>query len=156
MHKIAILFLVSCLLTLNATARETGIGIILGEPTGLTGKHWLDKNTAIAGAAAWSLSKNESLHLHADYLRHNFQLIKGKNIKGQLPVHYGLGVSSKLKEDKNNDTDIVVGLRLPVGLTWLVPREPVDVFVELVPEMELLPDTHFNIGLAIGARYYFK
>ena len=50
----------------EAQVEGLGIGIIVGEPTGICGKLWLSGRTAIDGAAAWSFNKNGNLHLHAD------------------------------------------------------------------------------------------
>ena len=161
MNKLATLFgtvLIFSSFSMPAQSSETGIGIIIGEPTGLSAKHWLNKTTAIDAAAAWGFSGRDTFHVHADYLLHNFQVFKGSKIKGQLPIHYGLGLSTRLREKRHDDSksDFVLGVRAPIGITWIVPQQPLDVFIELVPELELAPDTDFGIGLGLGARYYFK
>jgi hypothetical protein len=35
---------------------DFGLGLILGEPTGLSLKYWFDEERAVDGALAWSLS----------------------------------------------------------------------------------------------------
>ncbi|MCK4431244.1 MAG: hypothetical protein KAW19_08060, partial [Candidatus Aminicenantes bacterium] len=49
----------------NAAAQESGfgLGIILGEPTGISFKNWIGSRTAIDGGVAWSFGNNDSLHL---------------------------------------------------------------------------------------------
>ena len=72
-YKIAIIVLLLSVASANAcTQDDFGIGIILGEPTGLSLKYWLDEERAIDGAAAWSYSENDSFQLHGDYLIHNY------------------------------------------------------------------------------------
>lgn len=123
--------------------QDLGLGIILGEPTGISVKYWLGTTNAISGAAAWSFSGEESIHIHADYLFHNFGLIQQN-----LPLYYGLGARVKLEDD------VKVGIRIPVGIAYLF-EAPLDTFLEIVPLLDLVPDTEFGLNAAIGVRYYF-
>lgn len=142
--------LVAVLLCGNILAQDKGLGlgIILGEPTGISGKKWLGEDRAIDGTVAWSSGDNSGLHLHADYLFHKFDLIKVE--KGKIPLYYGIGGRIKLGDDTN------VGVRVPVGLEYLFASAPVDIFLELVPRLDLVPDTEFGIDGGLGARYFFK
>ena len=124
-----------------------GLGIILGEPTGVSAKLWLTERTAIDAAAAWSFSDEAALHLHADYLFHNFDLISVE--KGRLPVHFGIGGRVKFEDDSK------LGVRIPVGLTYIFDGAPMDIFFEVVPILDLAPDTDFSANAAIGVRYFF-
>lgn len=126
-----------------AQGRNLGLGIILGEPTGISVKYWLGSANAISGAAAWSFSDEEALHIHADYLFHNFGLIQQN-----LPLYYGIGAKVKFADDVN------VGIRIPVGIAYIF-EAPLDTFLEIVPLLELVPDTEFGLNAAIGVRYYF-
>jgi len=64
---------------------DFGLGVILGEPTGLSAKVFQGNNRAFALGAAWSFGNEASLHLHADYLIHRFDLISVDS--GRLPVY---------------------------------------------------------------------
>jgi hypothetical protein len=130
-----------------AASNDFGLGIILGEPTGLSGKLWLTRSTAVDGAVAWSFSDEDALHLHADFLVHNLGLIAVE--KGLLAVHFGIGGRLKLEDDSR------FGARIPVGLTYLFENAPLDVFFEIVPILDLVPDTEFNPNAAVGIRYFF-
>ncbi len=130
-----------------AQDQDFGLGFMLGEPTGISFKKWTGSKTAIDGAVAWSFSGQNSLHLHADYLVHNFNLIEVE--KGRLPVYFGLGARLKL-EDRTK-----LGVRIPVGVCYIFEDAPLDVFFELVPIFDLVPDTGFSISGSIGIRYYF-
>ena len=77
-----------------------GIGVIVGEPTGLSLKKWIGDDRALDAGIAWSFSENDSLHLHADYLFHRFDLLSCSGARGRLPVYFGIGGRLKLKEDK--------------------------------------------------------
>jgi len=126
-----------------------GLGVILGEPTGVSAKSWISSTTAIDAALAWSFVDNGALHIHADYLIHNFQLINIEG-KGKLPVYYGIGARIKFG---NDDTRLAV--RIPVGIDYLFGDAPVDIFLEVVPMLDLIPKTKFQFNAALGARYFF-
>jgi hypothetical protein len=135
-----------------------GVGIILGEPTGLSLKSWLSNSIAIDAAAAWSFSKHSAIQLHADYLIHNYSIIGSK----QWPLYYGIGGRLKLRgndegKDKDNDNnDLRLGVRVPFGITFLPSSAPFDFFVEVVPVLDLVPGTDFDLNGAIGGRFYFR
>jgi hypothetical protein len=147
--KRLLVLLVSGLFALNVLAQGDGfgLGVILGEPTGLSGKLWLTEKTAVDGAVAWSVYDEGALHVHADFLFHSFNLINVS--KGQLPLYFGLGARVKLAGDTR------IGARIPVGLDYLFDGAPLDVFLEIVPILDLVPETGFNINGAIGIRYWF-
>ena len=132
---------------------KIGLGLIVGKPTGLVAKKWLSETTAVDGAVGWS---NNSLHLHGDYLLHNYTLIKLPEVKGDLPVYYGVGGRIKFKDDNKGDDDVVVGIRVPFGISYLPDGTPLDFFVEVAPIMDFAPDTELDVDAAIGVRYYFQ
>lgn len=160
--KVIVTVMMMVLLTSFAVRAEDGfgLGIIVGEPTGVSFKKWLDKEHAIDAAAAWSFSENDSFQFHADYLIHNFNLLKTGSVGGKLPVYFGIGGRLKLESGNNgsgsNDHDSLIGLRIPFGLSYLFAKAPVDLFVEVVPVLDLVPDTDFSLNAAIGARFYFR
>ncbi len=130
-----------------------GIGIILGEPTGLSVNMRLGAGVSAAGAAAWSFRDEGAIHLHGDYLRHRTldspptDSVAGDRINTTL--HYGLGGRIKAESDAR------LSLRFPVGVTGHLRNEPVDLFIEVVPLLDVAPATAFNLNAALGARYYF-
>lgn len=135
-----------------------GVGAMLGEPTGISLKYWLDATHAIDGGVAWSLTENESLHLHADYLFHVNDALSPKDLKGPLSFYYGIGARLKFKDGggkgRNADDDLV-GIRFPLGLSYRIPESPFDVFLEFVPVLDVVPSTDVAFDLAVGGRYYF-
>lgn len=154
-YKIAAITILLAVTATNARARDTfGLGVIIGEPTGLSLKYWLDKEHAIDGAAAWSSSENDSFQLHADYLIHNYELLNADD----LPVYYGLGARLKFKDHDGrgrNRNDAIFGIRIPLGVTYLFDDAPLDLFFELVPVLDIAPDVDLDINAAIGLRFYF-
>lgn len=151
MRRITLLIMLGLMVFSASTQAEDedfGIGIILGEPTGISIKNWLTSKSAFDFAIAWSFSgKEDALHVHGDYLMHNFRLIPVD--EGQLPVYYGIGGRIKFMDDVN------IAVRIPVGIDYLFEDAPVDLFLEIVPMLELTPDTDFELNGGIGARYFF-
>lgn len=128
--------------------KNLGIGVILGEPTGLSLKVWTKKTQAFDAALACSFGYRNSMHIHMDYLFHEFNSIKVE--KGSLPFYYGIGARILI------DDVASLGVRIPVGLTYLFENSPVDIFLELVPVLNLNPVTNFNLNGAVGARFYIQ
>ena len=50
----------------HAPLHVNGAGIIVGEPTGLSFKHWMSRERAVDAAAAWSFSENDSFQSEFD------------------------------------------------------------------------------------------
>lgn len=144
---ILVLIVIAVAAGLFAQSSGLGAGIIVGEPTGISLKYWTGELIALDGAIAWSFGKEDALHLHADMLLHNPALITVS--QGSLPVYYGLGVRIKL-EDKSK-----LGVRIPVGMAYQFVEAPFDIFLEVVPLLDLVPATDFGLNAAIGVRYYF-
>ena len=65
----------------NAQPSGFGLGVIAGDPTGISVKNWLSPWTAIDGALGWSFGKTNWVQIHGDYLIHNYDIVnvgKGK------------------------------------------------------------------------------
>jgi len=133
---------------LMAQEGGTGIGIILGEPTGISFKTWISDRSAIDAGVAWSFPGAGAFHTHADYLWHNFGLIKMQ--EGKMPLYVGLGGRMRV-----SGRDVFLGARVPIGLAYIFAGDRLDVFVETVPVMNLFPATDFDLNAAIGIRYFF-
>lgn len=144
------------LLLANAPGRseELAVGLILAEPTGLSAKYWLNDEQAIDAAAAWAFSGEDALQLHADWLMHRYDLLGINTPEGRAPLYFGLGARLKLKDDKGRDDD-ALGIRVPVGVTFLFAQAPFDLFAEIVPVLDIAPDTDLDLNLAVGGRFYF-
>lgn len=162
-RTLIMLAVVGVLFTGNAQAQQQqktfGLGIILGEPTGLSLKHWISGDRAVDAGIAWSFSENDSLHLHMDYLWHWFGKVGVQQKEGRMPLYVGIGGRVKFKEENDgrgrNDDDTLVGVRVPFGLSFLFNEAPVELFFEVVPVLDVAPDSDLDINAAVGARFYF-
>jgi hypothetical protein len=150
MKRLSLLFVLAILLQMNINAQDRGfgLGIILGEPTGVSGKLWTSGQNAFDFGAAWSFQGEGNLLLQADYVWHIFRLIPVPD--GKLPFYVGVGGEVILADDP------VIGVRVPLGLDYMFGNAPVDIFVELVPILRLAPSTDFDFAGGVGARYWFN
>ena len=125
-----------------------GLGLIVGEPTGISFKYWTGSTTAFDAALAWSFVDEGAFHIHGDYIFHNMRLISIP--EGLLPFYYGIGARIKTADEAK------LGVRVPLGLAYLFQNTPIDIFLEIVPILDLIPETDFGLNAALGARYFFK
>ncbi len=137
------------LISINLTAHKgLGLGIAVGDPTGITAKYWTSRNTAICGTMGWSFRGEGYLHINGDFIYHYPKLLEVE--KGELPLYLGLGGRLAFK----NETEI--GIRFPVGLVYLFPDAPFDAFFELSPYLNLYPRTDMFLSASLGARFFFE
>jgi hypothetical protein len=138
----------------GAVSRTKGIGLILGEPTGLTGKFWNSSDRAIDGGIAFSFDRY--VFLYSDYLFH-FRGFSG--VRPFAGIGGGLLISSGNRKGKYFDDQsgsFGLGVRIPLGLEWLIPEAPIGVFAEIVPGIGIIPSTYGFFQGGIGARFYFE
>ena len=69
-----------------------------------------------------------------------------------LPVGDQAGLSRLI--EKFSD-DIEIGVRVPVGLVYLVEAHNADIFSEIAPIVDFISRTGLEIHLLFGGRYYF-
>ena len=141
---IIILFIIS----LPSWASKKGIGLSIGNPTGFNGKYWIDDKAAVDGGLAFSLGKHTELSIHSDYLLHKKSAFYFNNVH-PLDLYYGLGGRMEFSDD------IEIGVRVPVGLVYLVEAHSADIFYEIAPIVDFISRTGLEIHLLFGARYYF-
>lgn len=124
---------------------KIGVGFIIGEPTGFTLKFKSSSLTSFKFSAAWSLGNY--FHLHGDFI-HYFPF-KIKNYGENWSYYAGIGGKWLLKRRRNPH----LGLRIPLGIAYR--GSVIDSFFEIVPVMEIFPETKLDFDLAIGFHYHF-
>jgi len=156
------LTLLALLLTSNPvhaqqSQNKIGLGLMVGEPTGLSFKVWTSETTAFDAGLAWSFGRYDAVNLHADYLWHHFGIFGDDINKGQLPVYYGIGGRIVFADDYPNqgDSNAVLGARVPVGVNYLFEDSPVGVFFEIAPIVNIIPETDVDFDSSLGVRFYF-
>jgi hypothetical protein len=143
-----------------AQDRGFGLGLILGEPTGLSAKLWTSDINAFDFGLGFSvggdrISKNHinrvngRIHLHMDYLWHSFNAISSTE---RFPLYYGIGA----RFNNGGGYDESIGVRGVFGIAWFPHSTPIDVFLELVPVLQLTSSVGFGIDAGVGVRYFFQ
>lgn len=132
-----------------STVLETGLS--LGQPTGVSAKYWISNIRAFQFGLGWSLETgNKFIAGQADLLWHNYDFLPMEVEFGKLPIYYGVGLYGRLSRN------IELGVRVPVGMEWLIRGVPVSLFLESVPSVKLLPSISINFQSAIGIRYLLQ
>ncbi|MCF7859594.1 MAG: hypothetical protein K9N07_09800 [Candidatus Cloacimonetes bacterium] len=126
-----------------------GIGVILGEPTGISGKYWLDQQKAVDFGLAYTLLKDEpGFSIHADLLFHSKDLF---HVPWDINFYYGYG--GRLRAGDSLKPGI--GVRGVGGIVWYNKIDSFDIFFEIAPVFQLFPSTDLDFDIGIGGRYYF-
>lgn len=149
MKQLALALAVTAVLSAPAAYAAWGVGFIVGEPTGLSLDFPTSPRHSIAVGAAWSFSEPSGFQGHVDYLWHRSDIHEEA---AGLGWYLGLGARTKFRESD----DASIGARIPVGLEIFVDEgNHLKVFGEVVPILDLLPDSKLSWNLAVGGRFYF-
>jgi hypothetical protein len=149
-RKILIVLVLIATATVIGVAQDRGIGagVILGEPTGLSGKFWVSRQNAVDVGLAYSFRDKGYLHLHADYLFHFPNAIQSTE---RIPLYVGIG--GRLAVGKGSG---IFGVRIPLGISYWMRSAPIEFFLELAPILDLAPATELRANGGIGARFFFN
>jgi hypothetical protein len=133
-----------------------GVGIVLGEPTGICAKLYIKDDQAIQ-AVVGSAFIGGGLQLHADYVFHPYILQTRPSFV--LPVYFGPGVRLIDYMNGRDSSSFALGARLVGGLLFDFKEVPLDAFIEVAGVLEYEFRTGAGTGLKLnadaGVRYYF-
>jgi hypothetical protein len=148
--KLVLLFFSLLVLAPTAVSQDKGfgIGVILGEPTGLSAKTWVSRQNAVDFGLAYSFRRSGYFHFHADYLWHFPDAIRSTE---RIPLYAGIGGRLAVGNDRG-----ILGVRIPVGLALWLRQAPIEFFFEIAPILDLAPATDLSANVGIGARFYFR
>ena len=153
-------------------SRKYGVGAVVGDPTGLSGKIWVGPTNAIdIGLGFYGYGfrggcfrdrdgrafcdrryGNSSTSLHLDYLWESKLIDKA----AQLDWHVGAGARVFFLGDPCAYDCWDLGVRAPIGLD-LTFRNPsfLEVFMEIAPVFYFAPATFLAMEGGLGVRGYF-
>jgi hypothetical protein len=135
-----------------AASNSFGIGFILGDPSGFTAKFFVSGNDAIDTGIG--PSGRDGFYLYADYHRHFRNLFPVPELS--VYVGAGAGLHEHDEESKHHEEgELSLEARLPLGIDYVFRQVPIEVFLELAPALEIIPDIDFHLRGGLGARYYF-
>jgi hypothetical protein len=155
---VALSILVVVATDLGQAQGRFGFGVMFGDPTGFAWKYRIDGVHALDGGIGFS--PFDRFRIHVDYLwnAHPFET-------KELSLHYGLGgvIGAGLTghpfspfRDPDDVDGVSTGLaaRGVVGLTYFIPRSPVDLFLEIAPLLVFGPVPGFGFDGSFGVRVY--
>jgi hypothetical protein len=136
-----------------------GIGLVIGEPTGVAAKLYLDDDTAVQGAIG-SAFIGGGIQVHVDYVWHPWILEQRDSFT--LPAYIGPGARFIWYNQGRQDGFPAGGIRAVAGVVFDFTEIPLDVFVEVAGVAEYRfsdDDTEDGFKLTLnagaGGRYYF-
>jgi len=153
MRIVAAALIVALALAASAQVRDFGLGLIVGEPTGLSAKWNFSPPSALDFHLAWSF--NGGIAAGADWLIH----------MGWLPVpwrpYLGVGGRMAVHEAKKDDHgepvegEVHVSGRGLIGCEYLFLEGHLGVSAEIGLGLDFVPAVGFDISGGLALRYYF-
>lgn len=138
----------------------TGLGLSLGDPTGINFKTFVGSSTAFDATAGLGFLGGNHLALNAGLVWHN--ALGGL---GGAPVDWYYGLGAKLgyydhdhdhHKHHNHDHDhLRLGARAPLGVSVMLTGVPIDIFLEVAAGLWVVEHVDFDLDGAIGFRYWF-
>jgi hypothetical protein len=162
-HLLLPLFVISSVLC-GATgpgSKNFGIGLVLGDPSGVTAKFWQDQRHAIVVDVGNSYYG--SPRIDGSYLWH-YDAFSSRMVDLHLAAGGVVGFGGfrswfyygkdRWSDSKYSYSGVAVGARGAVGINIIPRSTPLEIFVELGAVLSISPGL-FTIGEgSIGARYY--
>jgi len=157
---IAVLLTILLTQVVSAQTRQFGLGLVVGEPTGISAKLWTSPVNAFDFSLGWSAGGGRDeftaddyygesrTHFHVDYLWHSFDAIRSSE---RFPLYYGFGMGI----NSGGGEDATAALRGVFGISWLPRKTPLDLFLELSPTLPLANTAGLTLQFSIGSRYFF-
>ena len=131
-----------------------GIGIVIGEPTGIAAKLYLEDDQAIQGAIGGSFAAG-GVEIHAEYVLHPWILQDRDSFV--LPVYLGPGIRGiDYYGGRGGDSTFAIGARGVIGMLFDFKEVPLDVFVEVAggAEYDFTNGWGPVLNAGAGVRYY--
>jgi hypothetical protein len=132
-----------------------GIGVVLGEPTGVSAKLYLDDDTAIQGAVGFNFV-GSGVQANVEFLWHPWVLQESDAFV--LPIYLGPGIRAiQYDGGRGGSSHAAIGVRGVIGMLFDFKAVPLDAFVEVggVAEYDADEDGELALNVGAGVRYYF-
>ena len=146
--------------TASATDTNLGLGLVLGTPSGISARIATGNSNSINVILGYDVNQNDNryyrnnccndrgvLYMGADYVWYNYNLIHVS--QGRLPLYYGPGVNVVISDYSS------IGIRGVVGLEYQFANAPFDLFLEIGPGVNIIPNTAVGVDAGFGGRYFF-
>jgi hypothetical protein len=129
---------------------STALGVTLGSPNGITGRTWITPESSIDYGGGWSIQDGHQFEAYADYLWNRpdtFELNEQK-----FDLFFGGGLA--LRSHSGNGDELVLGPRLPVGVSYEFAQPALELFALFAVNVGIVPSSDVFFDLHVGARFY--
>lgn len=182
-HLTAITFVLTFASAVGASAQSSdhvfGLGLHVGDPSGLVGKYWFDEANAVQATLGWQRSWMDRNYYYnrpggqvsVEWTNQFLKFAPRRADIVRFGVHAGAGGALAFVADPDDcyyssarrrticyddrDYDAVgLYLRGPVGFAAYFPKVRIEAYAEIVPSI-LLNDFRLRVQGGLGGRYYF-
>ena len=130
----------------QVSSGSVGIGLQVGDPSGLTLKFYNGKKASVDILAAWDLNDYLFVNVHALYH-------KPVGGSGNVNFFYGPGAFISFYERGRYEDYIGAGISGNFGLNVFFDR--FELFAQITPRLQVLEFTDGDLGGGVGVRFYF-
>jgi hypothetical protein len=146
--------------------RKFGLGFMVGDPTGLSGKLWIaPTNSLDFGLGFWGYGFGDHCDAHNNCDRYGYNngtfhmdyLWQSNLIRGQAQLDWHIGPGGRIIWFSGCNGDCFeLKARMPIGVDLMfVNPAMLEVFFELAPSLYVAPFLGFDLEAALGVRFYF-
>jgi len=150
---LAILFGAAPVSANSRSGGALGVGLVVGEPTGITAEYYPRSpgfGQAVELTVGLDTFDDGHTYVHLIWKLYLTQLVRTSAL--DVPIYVGVG--PWFAEGRGHD-DIDIGGRMPFGIALDFRRAPLQVFLEIALQLEIVDDFHADIDCGLGFRYYF-
>jgi hypothetical protein len=134
--------------TIDAQEKNLALGIIVGEPSGLNIKYFIDDQNALEVGSGYSLIRN----LDRYYVYMAWLIRFNANDQNKyFPVYLGLGIRSTFKSKSPLKE---FGIRGTLGVTMFTETNIQEMFFEFAPVLKVVSVLNLSYDIYLGYRYY--
>jgi len=144
--------------TLAHQNKPLGLGVVLGEPSGISARQWLSTDEALNFSLAYSLDKFLFASVDYTWQFSHILRIQDAHLHPYIGVGAGIAFAGGAQGSPfsgENSSSVGVGIRVPLGIEWIISGGRLGVFLEFVPGIGIVPGTFGFANGGVGIRYYF-
>lgn len=143
--------------------RKVGVGVVLGQPSGVTVKYHLTAMHAFA--AQIGIGWLDGYHFRANF-DYNLHITVARTAEFDIPIYFGAGLSLFGwfeyhrwyfwgGDEGQYRSQVGFGLRVPVGVSLNLNKVPLEAFGEIAGGFGFFPRLGGYLDGVVGVRYYF-
>jgi len=131
----------------GAARADVGLGVFVGEPTGLDLKIDVEQRSALD--IVLGLSTFRDGHANYGHLTYLITPFVGRGRSVSVPLRLGIGVAVF---DVGRDTDVAVRAPFEIGFRF---RAPIEIYAEITLLVPFVHDVYADLDGGLGFRIYF-